>query len=55
MICCVESYQNELQKKWLNLLYWQVTCRKLLQSKRMVDSGFKKYNYSGDYSFIYFN
>jgi ubiquinone/menaquinone biosynthesis C-methylase UbiE len=49
---CVESYQNELQK--MNLLYWQVTCESFYSPEEWL-WWFEKYNYSGDYSFIYFN
>lgn len=48
---CVESYRNENEK--VNLLYWQVTC----ESFFTVDEWkwwFQKSNYTGDYSFIFF-
>jgi len=48
---CVESYRNELEK--MNLLYWQVTCEQFNNNEDWL-WWFKKYNYAGDYSFIYF-
>ncbi len=48
---CVESYRNENEKA--NLLYWQVTCEAFLTPEEW-DWWFKLTNYSGDYSFIYF-
>jgi len=48
---CIESYRNEVEKA--NLLYWQVTCRTFLS----VDEWqwlFDKYDYRGDFSFIFF-
>ena len=49
---CVESYRNEQEKA--NLLYWQVTCEAFNTPKEW-EWWFKKNNYSGDYSFIYFD
>ena len=49
---CVESYRNEEEKA--NLLYWQVTCEAFNTPKEWL-WWFKKNNYSGDYSFIYFD
>tara|TARA_B100001250_G_scaffold403198_1_gene417391 strand:+ start:1687 stop:2358 length:672 start_codon:yes stop_codon:yes gene_type:complete len=48
---CVESYRNESEKT--NLLYWQVTCEAFNTPKEWLWS-FKRANYTGDYSFIYF-
>ena len=48
---CVESYRNEVEKA--NLLYWQVTCESFYTPDEW-KWWFKKYNYNGDYSFIYF-
>lgn len=48
---CVESYRNEKEKE--NLLYWQVTCEAFNTPKEW-EWWFKKTNYTGDYSFIYF-
>lgn len=48
---CVESYRNESEKA--NLLYWQVTCEAFLTPEEW-NWWFKLTNYSGDYSFIYF-
>ena len=48
---CVESYKNEIEKT--NLLYWQVTCESFYTPKEW-EWFFKKTNYKGDYSFIYF-
>jgi len=48
---CVESYRNEQEKA--NLLYWQVTCE-AFNTPEEWKWWFKKTNYSGDYSFIYF-
>ena len=48
---CVESYRNEEEKT--NLLYWQVTCEAFYNPKEW-KWWFKKTNYNGDYSFIYF-
>ena len=48
---CVESYRNENEKA--NLLYWQLTCECFFtpeEWKRL----FKKFEYTGDYSFIFF-
>lgn len=47
----VESFRNE--KERVNLLYWQLTC----ESFYSVDEWewlFKRFNYAGDYSFIFF-
>tara|TARA_Y100001968_G_C19350994_1_gene714630 strand:- start:566 stop:1237 length:672 start_codon:yes stop_codon:yes gene_type:complete len=48
---CVESYRNEKEKA--NLLYWQVTCE-AFNTPEEWEWWFKKTNYKGDYSFIYF-
>ncbi len=48
---CVESYRNEKEKS--NLLYWQVTCETFFNPKEW-EWFFKKNNYDGNYSFIYF-
>lgn len=48
---CVESYRNEKEKA--NLLYWQVTCESFCTPQEW-DWWFKLTNYTGDYSFIYF-
>ena len=48
---CVESYRNEEEKT--NLLYWQVTCEAFYTPEEW-RWWFKKTNYNGDYSFIYF-
>jgi protein-L-isoaspartate(D-aspartate) O-methyltransferase len=48
---CVESYRTEAEK--CNLLYWQVTCESFLTESEWAWL-FSKANYSGDYSFIYF-
>jgi SAM-dependent methyltransferase len=48
---CVESYRNEVEKA--NLLYWQVTCESFCTPKEW-EWWFKQLDYSGDYSFIYF-
>ena len=48
---CVESYRNEQEKA--NLLYWQVTCEAFNTPKEWL-WWFKHTNYTGDYSFIYF-
>ena len=48
---CVESYRNEEEKA--NLLYWQVTCEAFNTPKEW-KWWFKSANYSGDYSFIFF-
>ena len=48
---CVESYRNEVEKA--NLLYWQVTCEQF-NSPEDWEWWFKKIQYTGDYSFIYF-
>lgn len=49
---CVESYNTEIQK--MNLLYWQVTCESFYTPTEWLWL-FEKNNYSGDYSFIYFD
>ena len=49
---CVESYRNEEEKA--NLLYWQVTCE-AFNTPEEWKWLFRKNNYSGEYSFIYFN
>ena len=48
---CVESYRNEEEKA--NLLYWQVTCE-AFNTPEEWRWWFKQTEYSGDYSFIYF-
>ena len=48
---CVESYRNELEKA--NLLYWQVSCEAFNTPKEW-KWWFDITNYTGDYSFIYF-
>ncbi len=48
----VESYRNELEKQ--NLLYWQVTCESFCTEDEW-KWWFKKTNYKGEYSLIYFN
>ena len=48
---CVESYRNEEEKA--NLLYWQVSCE-AFNNPESWKWWFSKANYSGDYSFIYF-
>jgi len=48
---CVESYRNEKEK--MNLLYWQVTCE-AFNTPNEWKWWFKKTDYKGDYSFIYF-
>ena len=48
---CVESYRNESEKA--NLLYWQVTCEAFFTPKEW-EWWFKKTNYSGDFSYIFF-
>ena len=49
---CVESYNTEEQKA--NLLYWQVTCE-AFNTPEEWEWWFKKTNYDGDHSFIYFD
>ena len=48
---CVESYRNEKEKA--NLLYWQVTCEQFNTPEEW-GWWFKKCQYNGDHSFIYF-
>ena len=48
---CVESYRNEQEKA--NLLYWQVTCEAFNTPKEW-QWWFRKTQYTGDYSFIFF-
>lgn len=48
---CVESYRTEEEKA--NLLYWQVTCESFYNPDEW-EWLFKKLDYTGDYSFIYF-
>jgi SAM-dependent methyltransferase len=48
---CVESYRNEQEKE--NLLYWQVTCEQF-NTPADWEWWLKKTEYSGDYSFIFF-
>ena len=49
---CVESYRSEEEKA--NLLYWQVTCE-AFNTPEEWRWWFKQTNYTGDYSFIYFD
>jgi ubiquinone/menaquinone biosynthesis C-methylase UbiE len=48
---CVESFRNEEEK--VNLLYWQLTCRSFYSPEEW-HWWFERCEYSGDYSFIYF-
>jgi len=48
---CVESYRNEIEKA--NLIYWQVTCE-AFNTPDEWQWWFNLMNYTGDYSFIYF-
>ena len=48
---CVESYRNEVEKA--NLLYWQVTCEAFNTPKEWL-WWFDQTQFTGDYSFIYF-
>ena len=48
---CVESYRSEEEKA--NLLYWQVTCEAFCTPEEW-EWWFKQTEYTGDYSFIYF-
>ena len=48
---CVESYRNEVEKA--NLLYWQVTCEQF-NSPADWEWWFRAAEYSGDYSYIFF-
>ena len=48
---CVESYRNEIEKA--NLLYWQVTCEQFNNPDDW-NWWFRKCDYMGDHSFIYF-
>jgi protein-L-isoaspartate(D-aspartate) O-methyltransferase len=48
---CVESYRNEYER--VNLLYWQVTCECFFTPDEW-KWWFNNSNYTGDYSFIYF-
>ena len=48
---CVESYRNEVEKA--NLLYWQVSCEAFNTPSEWL-WWFDLTQYSGDYSFIYF-
>jgi protein-L-isoaspartate(D-aspartate) O-methyltransferase len=48
---CVESYKNEQQKA--NLIYWQVTCEAFNTPKEW-EWWFRKTQYTGDHSFIFF-
>ena len=48
---CIESYRNEFEK--MNLLYWQVTCESFFTPDEW-KWWFRKFHYSGDYEFIYF-
>jgi protein-L-isoaspartate(D-aspartate) O-methyltransferase len=48
---CVESYRNEKEKA--NLLYWQVTCESFFTPNEWLWF-FKKNEFKGNYSFIYF-
>lgn len=47
----VESYRNERDKA--NLLYWQLTCESFYTPEEW-EWLYNKWNYSGDYSFIFF-
>ncbi len=49
---CVEAYETETQKA--NLLYWQVTCEAFCTPAEWL-WWFKQSEYSGDYSFIFFD
>jgi protein-L-isoaspartate(D-aspartate) O-methyltransferase len=48
---CVESYRSEAEK--VNLMYWQLTCEMFCTPKEW-EWWFTHCNYSGDYSFIFF-
>ena len=48
---CVESYRNEHER--VNLLYWQVTCECFFTPQEW-KWWFNHSQYTGDYSFIYF-
>jgi SAM-dependent methyltransferase len=48
---CVESYRTEEEKA--NLLYWQVTCEAFCTPEEW-EWWFRKTDYTGDYSLIYF-
>ncbi len=48
---CVESYRNEDEK--VNLMYWQLTCEGFFTPKEW-EWWFNLTDYTGDYSFIYF-
>lgn len=48
---CVESFRNESEKA--NLLYWQVTCEAFYDPEQWL-WWFTQFDYSGDYSFIFF-
>lgn len=48
---CVESYRNEEEKA--NLIYWQVSCEAFCTPQEW-EWWFKHADYTGDYSFIYF-
>ena len=48
---CVESYRNEAEKA--NLLYWQLTCEAFFTPDEW-RWWYDRANYTGDYSFIYF-
>lgn len=48
---CVESYRNELEKA--NLLYWQVTCEQFNLPADW-EWWFRAAEYSGDYSYVFF-
>lgn len=47
----VESYRNEREK--VNLLYWQLTCRSFYATAEW-EWFFRQADYTGDYSFIFF-
>ena len=47
----VESYRNE--KELFNLQCWALTCNSFFSKKEWIWI-FKKFNYNGDYEFIYF-
>ena len=49
---CVESYRNDREQ--FNLQCWALTCQSFYNEDEWKWL-FKKYNYKGDYEFIYFN
>ena len=48
---CVESYRNE--QELFNLQCWALTCESFFEKDEWIWI-FEKFNYSGDYEFIYF-